>query len=143
MLTIVVILFMKKGKIQAYMVSKHPLLLTPDSIKIDTTTYRINEITDLVITIHSYNAMNDPSGSESYNGMRNNISFKYHGAEEYHWFYLRNRQHAIELCAVLREYYRKKIPVTEKDMTGKRTWLMQRLENMQEVEAFKKRHKIP
>jgi len=143
MVTILILVFMKKGNIQAYMISDLPLVMTPDTIVAGNRSFRINEITGLKLTIHSYKGMNNPGGTTYLSGINNTVEFTCNGVTEYHWFYLKSKEHATELCAVLREYYRKKIPVTEKDMNGRRTWLMQPLKTMEEVEAFKKRHQIP
>lgn len=140
---IIIMLFTKKGNIQAYLISDLPLVMTPDSIIVGNKTFRLNEVTRLQLLIHSYKGMNNPRSSTYLSGINNKIEFTAHGVAEYHSFYLNSKEHATQLCAVLREYYRKKIPVTEKDMTGRRTWLMQPLATMEEVEAFKKRHKIP
>jgi hypothetical protein len=143
LVTVLVITIAKKGRIHAVVVSDKLLHLTPTSVTIDGRMFRISEITDLAFHIDAFSGMRYPSERATSSGMQNLISFKYHGSEEQYNFFLQNRQHAVQLCAVIREYYRNRIPVVETDYAGRRTWLMQRIETMEEVEKFKKRHKIP
>ena len=143
---IIVVAFAKKGNIQSNLVSKEQVVLTPASIRIDQKSYKISEISDIVFIVHSFNGMDYSQGGKSYetsNGMDNYITFSYMGLSENCQFYLNSKKHALDLCAVLREYYRAKIPIIEKDMNGSRTWLLKRMETKAEFEVFKTRHKIP
>ena len=143
---ILVIAFAKKGNIQASQISQEQIVLTPVSIRIDQKNYKISEISEIVFTVHSFNGMNYSDGTSNYStsdGMDNYISFSYLGLPENCQFYLNSKKHALDLCAVLREYYRAKVPIIEKDMNGSRTWLLKRMETKAEFEIFKKRHKIP
>lgn len=140
--TIIYILIAKKGNVAAFYVSGEKFIMTPNDIQIAQQTFPVNKISALTLTIHSFSGMDFADGSTS-NGMTNNISFTFNGKEHYHWFYLANRNHTVELCAVLREYYRARVPVVERDYKRRRTWLMQLLETKEEIETFKARHKIP
>ncbi len=143
---VLVIAFAKKGNIQAYQISHEQFVLTPTSIRIDQKTYKISEISEIVFTVHSFNGLNYSDGSSNYktsNGMDNYLSFSYRRLTENCQFYLNSKKHALDLCAVLREYYRAKIPIIEKDMNGSRTWMLKRMETKAEFEIFKTRHKIP
>jgi len=143
---ILVVAFVKKGNIQPLQISKEQIVLTPASVRIDQKTYKISEISEIVFIVHSFNGMNYSQGGKSYetsNGMDNYLSFSYLGLPENCQFYLNSKKHALDLCAVLREYYRAKIPIIEKDMNGGRTWLLKRIETKAEFEIFKTRHKIP
>lgn len=137
----------KKGNIATQVVSNETILITPETITIGDQRFSVKDISNLFLRLHSYNGMNirwevGQMGTPA-NGMNNEISFDYLGKKEQYHFYLANRKHAIALCAVLREYYRAKIPVTEIDFAGRRTCLMQLLETKEEIEQFKRRHKIP
>jgi len=142
---ILVAAFAKKGNIQAYQISSEQILLTPASVRIDQKTYKISEVSDIVFVVHSFNGMNysDSGDYKTSDGMDNYLSFSYMGLTEECRFYLNSKKHALDLCAVLREYYRSKIPIIEKDMNGSRTWLLKRMETKAEFEIFKTRHKIP
>ncbi len=143
---ILVVAYAKKGNIQAHQISKDQFLLTTASIRIDQKTYKISEISEITFVVHSFNGMNYSDGginNSTSNGMDNYLSFSYMGLKENFRFYLNSKKHALDLCAVLREYYRAKIPIIEKDMNGSRTWLLKRMETKAEFEIFKTRHKIP
>ena len=145
-IVILVAAFAKKGNIQVYQVSTEPFLLTPVSVRIEGKNYKISEISEIVFTVHSFNGMDYSQGGNSYltsNGMDNYLSFSHRGLTENCRFYLNSKKHTLDLCAVLREYYRAKIPIIEKDMNGNRTWLLKRMETKAEFEIFKTRHKIP
>lgn len=136
----------KRGNIQAYEISKEPFILTPTGIRIGQISFKISEISEIVFVVHSFSGMDYSDGGGTYktsDGMDNYLRFTRNGLLENFRFYLNSKKHALDLCAVLREYYRAKVPVVEQDMFGRRTWLLKRLETKAEYEIFKTRHKIP
>jgi len=136
----------KRGNIQAYEISREPFVLTPTGIRIGQISFKISEISEIVFIVHSFRGMDYSDGGGSYktsDGMDNYLSFTHNGIPEKFRFYINSKKHALDLCSVLREYYRAKIPVVEQDMFGRRTWLLKRLETKAEYEVFKTRHKIP
>jgi hypothetical protein len=146
-LTVVVMAIAKKGDIQLYGVSKEYLVLTPGTITIESESFAVEKVGEIHIRIHSYSGLVYPrsenaSSRSVSSGVDNKLSFEYNGIKKECVFYIGNNKHALQLCAVLREYYRNKLPVIETDMYGVRTYLLQRLKTKEDKDAFKKRHKI-
>lgn len=146
-LSIVVIAVAKKGDIQLYGISKEYLVLTPGTITIEAESFIVEEVKNIHIVFHSYSGLLYASSENSNtrhtsNGIDNKISFEHNGVKKEYSFFIGNKKHALQLCAVLREYYRKKLPVLETDMYGVRTYLLQRLKTKEEIDTFKRRHKI-
>jgi hypothetical protein len=89
-----------------------------------------------------YSSSQNSSSRGTSNGINNKLSFEYNSSKKECSFLIGNKKHALQLCAVLREYYRKKLPVIETNMYGVRTYLLQQIKTKEEMELFKRRHKI-
>lgn len=143
MLILIGLLIVKKGRIQTIILSTEPLVLTPTHIKVGDHRYNVDDIDKPGFKLHSYSGMSLPDSSGDSDGMENIISFYHGGKRQEHKFFLGNRKHALELCAVLREYYRAGMAIVELDHKNRRTILMYLPGSVEEMKQFKKRHKIP
>ncbi|MFT3827026.1 MAG: hypothetical protein QM731_24085 [Chitinophagaceae bacterium] len=146
---VVVIAVIIKGRFLSFDLSPEKLTITPDKITLGTKTYNISEASKLVFAIEAYKGMLlQAKGKTRYlsvaspgasDGMDNYLSFRYQGHKVEIRFYLNSRKHAVMLCDVFRELYKRKISFVEVDMYGQQTYLMQKL-NEDELDEFKRKY---
>lgn len=139
---ILVFAVIKKGRIQAIILSKKELIITARSISIDRKIYDINKVKKLEFRIHSFRGM--PYSRNSYEketsaGMDNYVSFTFDNEEVYCKFYLNSKPHTLHLCRVFEEFYKNKVPFVEMDMSGQQTYLFKRLDG-RELDVFKQKY---
>ncbi|OQP46750.1 hypothetical protein [Niastella populi] len=134
---------MKKGNVQAYILSKTKLVITTASIEIAGVVYEMEKIRNLRFVIHSYAGLKykDKGNmmSQTSDGLQNTLSFTYDGKSIACQFYLNSEKHTFILCQVLQEFYYKKIPFVEADRNGYQTYLLKQL-NEKELAAFKEKY---
>jgi hypothetical protein len=138
----VVLAIFKKGNVQAYVLTKNRLVITPASIEIAGVVYALEKIKDLRFVIHSYaglDYMEVGLGYQTSDGMENYVSFTVDDKKTVCRFYLNSPKHTYLLAEVLQEFYYKKIPLIEIDRQGGQTYLLKRL-NEDELAAFKKKY---
>lgn len=138
----VVLAVFKKGNVQAYVLSKNKLVITPASIEITGVVYDPQKIKDLRFIIHSYaglDYMDRSIGYSTSDGMENYVSFTIDGKKITCRFYLNSAKHTFMLAEVLQEFYYKKIPLIEMDRQGYQTYLLKRLDD-NELAEFKKKY---
>ena len=134
-----VLAVIKKGNIQAIVLSKNKLIITTSSIEIAGVVYDLKQITDLRFFIHSYAGLDYMAdGLKTSDGMNNYVSFISDGKKINCQYILGGPTHVLSLCELLQEFYRNKIPFIEVDRYGYQTHLLQRLDD-NELAAFKEK----
>jgi len=139
---IIIFAIIKKGRIQAIILSKKELVITATTISIDRKVYDIKKVKNLEFRVHSFRGLNYSPGTyqqETSDGMKNYVNFAIDNEEVHCNFYINSRKHTLHLCRVLGELYRNKIPFIEKDMHGQQTYLFKRLDE-KELDAFKQKY---
>lgn len=137
---ILILAFIKKGKLQGSVLSKNKLVITADTISIAGKEYDIKTIRNLEFLVHSFSGMDYHKGGQfTSDGMDNYIRFTVNDEKISCNFYLNSRKHAFILCQVFEEFYKNKTPFIEKDMNNKQTYLFKWLEG-KELDAFKQKY---
>ncbi|HWK02093.1 MAG TPA: hypothetical protein VNS58_00580 [Puia sp.] len=131
-----------KGDVTNYGLSEEELVVSPDRILIGGQSYPMNRVSKMDFDVQAYAGryMNDGamiSGTSS-DGMTNSLHFEFNGKAVKCGFFLRNKEHVLELGGIFDGFYQRRIPFIERNKST-RTYLFQILTDPQ-VEEFKRRY---
>lgn len=131
-----------KGDVTNYGLSEEELIVTMNRIEIGGKSYPMNQVSKMDFDVQAYAGryMNDGamiSGTSS-DGMTNSLHFECTGKTISCGFFLRSKEHALELGGLFDGFYQRHIPFIERNKST-RTYLFQILTDPQ-VEEFKRRY---
>lgn len=120
-----------KGDLSHRGISATDLVVNVAELRIGAVAYPIAQVDKLEFLVDGYDGMyvegsgNSQSRGRSYNGMDNYVSFGYAGEKIECRFYLPDARHVQLLGGVFKEFYARRIPFTERDNAGWRTFLFE------------------
>ena len=119
-----------KGDLTHIRVSPIDLVVNVSEMRIGEAAYPMGQIEELEFSVEGYDGMWIPgtgnsqhSRESAYNGMDNYISFRYAGEKVGCRFYLPDAVHVQLLGGVFKQFYAQRVPFTERDSDGWRTFL--------------------
>lgn len=138
---VIALAIVKKGNIQPTVLSKNKLIVTTEEISIVGKSYPMRTIKELKFNVHSFSGMTLGTEGRHHksDGTENYVSFHTDSEKVNCRFFLNSRKHALILCQVFEEFYKKKIPFIETDMNAAQTYLFKQLKG-EELQAFKKKY---
>jgi len=127
-----------KGDLDVIEISATDISINTEEIRVGDTVFPLAQVEDIVFQVEGYDGMIDAEGYARgslpgssarlvglLNGMNNYLDFTL-GSEKQEWqFYLPDPQHVQQLGALFKEFYAKRIPFVERNVTSNRTFLFE------------------
>jgi uncharacterized membrane protein YgdD (TMEM256/DUF423 family) len=120
-----------RGDLSHTRISATDLVVNVGELRIGSAVYPIGQVEGLEFLVDGYDGMyvegsgNNRSRGRTYSGMDNYVSFGYAGEKVECRFYLSDARHVQLLGGVFKEFYAKRVPFTERDNAGWRTFLFE------------------
>src|SRR5258708_5474056 len=131
-----------KGDVMNYGLSEEELVVSLDRILIGGQSYPMNQVSKMDFNVEAYAGryMNDGAmiAGTSSDGMTNHLHFEFNGISVKCGFFLRNKEHVLELGGLFDGFYQRHIPFIERNKSTP-TYHFQILSEPQ-VEEFKRRY---
>jgi hypothetical protein len=131
-----------RGDVTNYGLSEEELSVTVNRIEIGGQSYPMGQVRKIDFNVEAYAGryMNDGAmiAGTSSDGMTNGLQFEFNGKSVNCGFFLRSKEHVLELGGVFDAFYQRRIPFIERNKST-RTYLFQILTEQQVVE-FKRRY---
>jgi hypothetical protein len=125
-----------KGDVDVIEISVTDIVVNTEDIRVGDQVFPLAQVEDIVFQVEGYDGMIDAEGYAQgslpgsstrrvglLNGMNNYLDFKFGGEKQEWQFYLPDPQHVQQLGALFKEFYAKRIPFVEQNVTSNRTFL--------------------
>ena len=120
-----------KGDLSHTRVSAADLIVNVSELRIGAEAYPIGQVEELEFMVDGYDGMyvegsgNNQNRGRTYSGMDNYVTFGYAAEKTECRFYLSDARHVQLLGGVFKEFYALRVPFTERDNAGWRTFLFE------------------
>jgi hypothetical protein len=125
-----------KGDVDLIELSVADIIINTEAIKVGDAVFPLAQMEDIVFQVEGYDGMIDAEGYAQgslpgsstrrvglVNGMNNYLDFRFGGEKQEWQFYLPDPQHVQQLGALFKEFYARRIPFVERNVTSSRTFL--------------------